>query len=267
MLSVYDQNECLYFQHFKAGKEGGFTFFYKLYYPRLYRFGQRYIEHTGVVEEVLHDAFLDTWELKHLIECPRHLYCFIRLRLKWGCFKYFKQRQKEKLVCYGDIDESFGDDSFQDKLYNDNRELLNLIYKALPLLPPTKENIMNLYFRYGMSYKEIARHYSVSNQRISRQLHDSIHFLKTLIKKKKKVDTVQIVSTKIKDLEQMEQSPTGELLKDEQLELFKLRYEKKYSFDRIAYELGIDITEVQQKYVAAHRLLNTTRHKKQYSYG
>ena len=264
MLSEPNHNEYLNFQHFKMGREEGFTFFYNLYYPALCKVGRHYIENNAVVEEVLHDAFLDTWQLKHLIECPRHLYCFIRLRLKWGCFSYRKKRQKERFVCSYDIDETFSDDSFEDKLYNDNKELLSLVYKALPLLTPTKENIVSLYFRYGLSCKEIANHYGVSNQRIAKQLNDSIYFLKSLIRKKKKVDRARIVSSKNINLERKE---TREILKDEQLRLFKLRYEKKYSFDRIAYELGMHVNEVQQKYIAAHRLLHNAKHKKQYAYG
>jgi predicted DNA-binding protein YlxM (UPF0122 family) len=134
----------------------------------------------------------------------------------------------------------------------------------VPLLPPTRKNIVNLYFRYGLSCKEIATQYKASNQFITRQLHDSIGFLKSLIKKKKKVSSVSIISKKPAQLEQMDK---GEVLKDDQLKLFKLRYEKKYSFDRIAYEMGMNVNEVQQKYVIAHRLLNSTKNRKNLSYG
>ncbi|GEM_PF-6416758 len=262
-MLTFKNDQYTYFSDFKVGSEHAFTFFYQTYYAALHRYGLRFIECPYIVEELVHDAFLLTWELKHLIESPRHLYCFIRLRLKWGCSRYWRELRKQKLVCYDDIDLTFSDNSLEDDLYNDDKELLQLIYKALPLLPPTRENIVNLYFRYGLSCKEIAAQYKSSNQFITRQLHDSIDFLKSLIKKKKKVDDVSIVSCKPAQLKQID----NEVLKDDQLKLFKLRYEKKYSFDRIAYEMGMHVQEVQQRYVIAHRLLNSTKNQKNHSYG
>jgi RNA polymerase sigma factor (sigma-70 family) len=263
-MLTFNDNQYAQFSDFKVGSEQAFSFFYRTYYNPLHRYGLKYIECPYIVEELLHDAFLLTWELKHLIECPRHLYCFIRLRLKWGCARYWKDRRRQRLICFEDIGTIFSDNSLEDRLFNDNKELLQLVYKALPLLPPTRKNIVTLYFGYGLSCKEIATKYKASNQFISRQLHDSIDFLKSLIKKKKKVSSISIISNKPAQLEQMDK---GEVLKDEQLKLFRLRYEKKYSFDRIAYEMGMNVHEVQQKYVIAHRLLNNTKNKKNYSYG
>jgi len=195
MLTEPDQNENIHFRDFKTGREEGFTFFYNLYYPLLARLAQHHIENNPVVEEVLHDAFLETWAQRHLIRSPKHLYSVTRLCLKWRCLHYKQQKLKEKLVYCGNIDESFTDASSENKLYNDDKYLLNLVYKALPLLTPAKANIVVLYFRDGLSCKEIARRYSVSSQRIAKQLNDSIHFLKSLVPKKKAV-AIRVVPAK-----------------------------------------------------------------------
>ncbi len=264
LISTFEEEAYFNFRYFKNGDETGFNYFYKNYSPPLQLFGEKLLKNSYIVEELLHDAFLHTWELRHIIDCPRHLYYFVRLRLKWGCYRAYKTEKLTGFIYKENMDEAFVDETSLQDQYNDDKELLNYIYKAIPLLPPSKSNIMKLYFRYGLSCKEISRQYNDSVQSISRQLQESIGFLKALIRKKKTVDVIQIIPAKNI---QMKQNYSGGQLEGIQLQLFKLRYEKKYSFERIAYELGMEVQEVQQKYVAAHRLLNTSQQKKQYMYG
>lgn len=252
------------FEFYKEGWEAGFNFFYNLYAPSLLRFGEKHFRNMCAVEEILNDAFLSTWELRDMIECPRHLYCFIRLRLKWGCIKYYQKRKRAGMVSIENMDNSFAADPAHFYNYRDNEELVKIIYKAIALLPPTRANIMKLYFNYGFSCKQIAGHYQSSCQHISAQLHASLEYLKTVVRKKKQVSGFRIISAKrLSDLA----TASDERLQAEQLQLFKMRYEEKCSFETIASRLGMDISEVQRKYIEAHRMLRTFKTQKRYWHG
>lgn len=259
-----EEDTFYHFEHFKNGIEEGFNFFYGRYFKSLSRFGQKLLTNTLVVEEILNDAFLASWELKHLIECPRHLYCFTRLRVKWGCYEYCRKEKKEGLVAVEDIDAWLADDTGAHYLLEDNKELADIIYRVIPLLPPTKATIIKLYFRYGLSCKQIARHYESSSRQVSQQLHSGIACLKSLIKKKKHPGNFRIVSAHtLSGLS----TASAEKLRADQLLLFKMRYEEKFSFEMIAQKLGMELHEVQQKYVEAHRLLRSLKTPKKLSYG
>ncbi|GAB3426555.1 RNA polymerase sigma factor [Niabella aquatica] len=195
MFTEPDLNAHTHFRYFKMGKEEGFTFFYNSYCSPLSRFARRYIKNGAAIEEIVHDAFINTWNLRHLIRCPAHLYCVLQLHLKQGCLSYRQKQIKERLVYRNDIDEAFADKFSENKLYNNDKEQLHLLYKALSLLPPKKRNIVTLYFRRGLSCKAIALHYNVSSQRIAKQLNDSIYFLKSLTRKKRKADVGKVVLT------------------------------------------------------------------------
>ncbi|MGE9310136.1 sigma-70 family RNA polymerase sigma factor [Niabella sp. CJ426] len=242
-----NQSELLNFENFKLGKEDGFTFFYTNYFPSLAKAGLRYLDNYLVVEELLNDAFLYTWKLKHLIECPRHLYCFTRLRLKWACLRYRQQQKLERRCCYH-IQHQWENDAYLDLTQETNEELEALVYKAIPLLPPTRQNILKLYFNYGLSHKQIAARYCTSNQQIARQLQESILFLKSVINKKKQRSNT---TAKVIKMTNLSQSVTN--TEDLRKQVFELRYNNQYSFAQIATALGIDENTAREHYVTVHR--------------
>lgn len=247
MTTAANQLEKINFDNFKLGKEEGFTFFYTCYFQSLAKAGQRYVENYFVIEELLNDSFLYTWRLKHLIECPRHLYCFTRLRLKWACLRY-RQQQKLERRCYNNIQHEWESDERFDVTHEVSEELEALVYKAIPLLPPTRQNILKLYFNYGLSHRQIAQRYGTSNQQIARQLNQSILFLKSVIKKKKQRSGN--ITTIITLAHQAQPQANAEDIKKQ---VFELRYNNQCSFAQIATTLGIDECDARQHYVTMHR--------------
>lgn len=140
----------------------------------------------------------------------------------------------------------------EEQAYIMDEEKVQAIYKVIPYLPASQQTILTLYFEYGLSYKQIAKRFGASNQAISQELHKGLEHLKTVIHAKKKLDTPA------KPTES--RMPYEEILDGELLQLFRLRYEMKLSFDAIASKMNLPQAYVQQQYVTAHiRLQQLTK--------
>jgi DNA-directed RNA polymerase specialized sigma subunit len=130
-----------------------------------------------------------------------------------------------------------------------DEELLKSIYDVMPYLSLNKQTILQLYFKFGFSYKQIAKRYGSTVQTISNDLHEALAYLKKVIHSKKQVNQSVSKSTG-NGKYRAEEYFTGEML-----QLFKLRYEDKLSFDVIAAKMNLPQPYIQQQYVAAHAKL------------
>lgn len=134
-------------------------------------------------------------------------------------------------------------------------EMLQTIYQVLPYLPPNRQTILTLYFKYGFRYKQIAKRFSTSNQSVSLELQKGLEHLKKIIHSKKKLDNpVNAIRNPL---------PYEEILDGELLQLFRLRYEMKFSFEAIAARMNLSQAYVQQQYITAHARIQqmTRKHK------
>jgi DNA-directed RNA polymerase specialized sigma24 family protein len=108
---------------------------------------------------------------------------------------------------------------------------------------------MTLYFRYGYSYKRIARRFGTSNHAISVEVQKSLESLKKIVHAQKNLTVKTTAPTKNTRLVNIEN------MKAEMQHIFKLRYEQKHSFAAIAERMNVPQGYVQQQYVIAHRRL------------
>lgn len=234
------ENTWLHFSLFQQGAEPGFNFFYALYYKALLRYGQRYTGDYYALQELVNDAFLYTWSQRTLVTTPRHLYCFTRLRLKWACCRYLKQQR----LAQHHYTEAMNAWPAQGPAETDSpptEELLQLVYKALPLLPPTRQTVLRLYFHYGLSYRQIAGRYRLQHQAIYRQVQESIAFLQAVVRKKK---TTGAPVRFVPPVPATVNNPPALVLQLRQLQ---------HSFDHIAAALQLPVATVKQYYVQARR--------------
>jgi hypothetical protein len=112
------------------------------------------------------------------------------MNIKWACYDYYKQPGFRQVI-YVDHD-TYPDVSFVpgsedvELVYNDEA-LLKSIYDVVPYLPMNKQTILQLYFKYGFSYKQIAKRYGANIQTISSDVHEALAYLKKVIHAKKQL--------------------------------------------------------------------------------
>lgn len=249
-------HEDHYYTGFRNGDEKAFEYVYAQYYRPLYRHGYEIIDDEFTVNCIVNEAFLKGWKFRESMENMRHIYCFIRQDVSWKCFAYVKNpsnRFHRLLVRPEYLGNLSGteDDEEAHQLADKN---LKAIEEALPYLPGNRQTIMTLYFKYGYSYKRIARRFGTTNQAISLEVQRSLESLRKMVHAQKKLHTkapAKVPQSKRVGVENME---------TEMQMIFRLRYEQKHSFASIAEKMQVAQGYVQQQYIIAHRRLRALHH-------
>jgi RNA polymerase sigma factor (sigma-70 family) len=244
--------EQAYFLRYKNGEEGGFAQLYRMMFNSLLRFGMRILPNEFAVTTIVQDALLKAWDFRERMTCLQHTFRFLCMNVKWACYDYYRQPGFRQVIYLGHDsypDVSFLPGSEEAEPVCNEEALLKSIYDVMPYLPMNKQTILQLYFKYGFSYKQIAKRYGANIQTISNNLHEALTYLKKVIHTKKQI--TKPVSLPVANAKyQAEEYFTGEML-----QLFKLRYENKLPFDVIAAKMNLPQPYVQQQYAAAHAKL------------
>lgn len=254
---------CSYleFLRFSNGDESGLTYFYQQFQRPLLRHGQTITTDEFVIQSSIQEAFLKAWNLRHRLTSIGHTYRFIRLNVTWKCYEYYRKPGNQfykRIILTDFIEGAWLPSHWQEwdeqehAAWKINEERLQSIYKAMPYLPADRQTILTLYYRYGLSYKQIAKRFSTGNQTIYLELQKGIEFLKKVIHREQP-RKLSVTPT--------DSSPYPERLHGEMLQLFRLRYEQKLGFDAIASQMNLSVAYVQQQYLAAHRFLKTLQAK------
>lgn len=236
---------------FKQGDEAGLSRLYRKFYRLLLRHGFRIVHDEFVVNSSIQEAFLKAWNFRERLTNALHTYRFLRLNVTWKCYNYYRQPDRlHRRIVYTDNMDYFADSCYvPDPVGNEqssiaDEEMLQAIYKVMPYLPPDRQTILTLFFKYGFTYKQIAKRFCTSNQAVSIELQKGLEHLKKIIHPKKKLDANGKTSNN--------SLPYNEILDGELLQVFRLRYEMKLGFDVIAAKMNLPQAYVQQQYVAAH---------------
>ena len=244
--------EQAHFLRYKNGEEEGFTQLYRMMFNSLIRYGMRILPNEFAVTTIVQDALLKAWNFREKMTCLQHTFRFMCMNVKWACYDYYKQPGIRQVIYlehndYPDVSLLPGLEEAEP--VSNAETLLKSIYDVIPYLPLNKQTILQLYFKYGFSYKQIAKRYGTNIQTISNDVHEALAYLKKVIHAKKQITkpvSLPVVNKKYR----AEEYFTGEMLR-----LFKMRYESKLSFDVIAARMNLPQPYVQQQYAAAHAKL------------
>ena len=140
----------------------------------LKRFLERYFYSTHDIEDILQDAFLQTWiiEKKQKIQAPKSYLFKVARNIALKELKkksrqitaYIEEFNPEELVC----NETFIENEV------DLNERLILFEKALATLPPRCRNVFVLRKVFGFSQKEIARRMDISVSTVEKHIINGI---------------------------------------------------------------------------------------------
>lgn len=239
------------FLRFKQGDEVALSCLYRKFYRLLLRHGSRIVQDEFVVNSSIQEAFLKAWNFRERLTNALHTYRFLRLNVTWKCYNYYRQPDRlHRRIIYTDNIDCYADACYMpDLIGNDqppfaDEEMLKAIYNVMPYLPPDRQTILTLFFKYGFSLKQIAKRFCTSTQTVSIELQKGLEHLKKVIHAKKRLNVP--INTSKNDLSHKE------ILDGELLQVFRMRYEMKLGFDIIATKMNLPQAYVQQQYVAAH---------------
>ncbi|HEY4150095.1 MAG TPA: hypothetical protein VGM41_14245 [Chitinophagaceae bacterium] len=171
----------------------------------------------------------------------------LRLVMRWYCYDWYK-RPENKMTRYNDPEaldtvasESLLSQEERREADHQQEEMLQHIYKVLPCLTLSRQTILTLYFKYGLSHGQIARRYTQSNSAIHHELQKGLDQLKRMIHTQKRLATTTVAPTLPVQAERA--------LGPQELALYRMRREAKMGFAEIAERMGMPQGEVQRQYV------------------
>jgi RNA polymerase sigma factor (sigma-70 family) len=257
LFASNEQNQY-YFTRFKEGDQAALEYFYAHAYDALNRYGNSIIDDDFEVATIVQEVILKAWDYRERMNSMLHIYRFARLNVKWHCYEWFQQpaNRLRRMIFLDEFIENKADlwgDS-QDSLRRQaiEEEQLKAIYEVMPYLPPDKQTIFTLYFKYGFTYKQIASRFRTSCGMISSQLKESLEFLRMTIRRTK--------MTSRKRGKWHDESPElKDKLTRQQLMVYQLRVASKCSIEAISAQTGLSPALVLDEYMEAKKVAQTLK--------
>lgn len=238
------------YQLFIQGDEQVLSWLHGMLYKRLQRFGMRITDNAFVVDTAIQDAFMQCWTMRQQMENMRHIYFFLRQHIRWSCLKFYNRphaMHKYSPLFTAGNDEWLADPDTLDTTIAAKAsatEKVRLIEAVIPYLPPSKQTMMQLYFRCGFSYKHIAKRLAITHAAAYREVESSLLFLKKMIHTQEKFSK-EAFTAKPLELPELNKGEHRQLL------VHRWRSVHRLSFKEIAERLQLPEAEVKSLYVQA----------------
>ena len=137
------------------GDTAAFETFYKVYYPRLFRFILRMTQYPDGVEELIQETLLVVWEKTDHFNHESKISTWVFGIAYNKALKSISQNAcSSQDLDVEDWADHIDDPSANPALCNENRDWLNY---ALSILPPEQRAVIELTFYHDLPYQEIAR--------------------------------------------------------------------------------------------------------------
>ena len=148
-------DEYALLQRIGTGDTAAFEAFYKIYYPRLFRFVLRMTRQTEAVEELIQETLLVVWEKPHGFNFESKISTWVfGIAYKKTLKALAKTARRDNDVDIDEFVEIVGDPMANPAINWENEEWLNY---ALASLPPEQRAVIELTFYHGLSYQEVAK--------------------------------------------------------------------------------------------------------------
>lgn len=257
-----DEINNMKFESFKRGDERGLSYFHTNYYSYLLRYAFNRCNDSFISESVVQDGFLKVWDYRERIQTQRHLFCFVRLYIRWKIIAHYKSNKsryhfRTHLIESPEtlpIIDNEDDTTITQKAIDESN--LQLIRNVLKYLPIEKQSIVKQILDCKTS-KEIKLRYGVS--RFSDIIDDVSKHLRPLLNGQKLLSENR-VKEPISNIESLD---------EKQNRIYTLRKLKGYSFSEICGLLDIGMNEAITCYSDAITSLKKAKEngqRKNYNY-
>lgn len=137
-----------------------FEVFFKENFPKFYAFAGRFIAETFTKEDIVQEAFIDTWGRRHerfKDELSLHAYMYTIIKNK--CIDYLRHDKIKEQFANHYLQESPTDELLMDSIIDEESRFL--IHKAIRQLSPQCREVI-LHHLAGLKNKEIAEKMNIT---------------------------------------------------------------------------------------------------------
>jgi RNA polymerase sigma-70 factor (family 1) len=173
----------LFITKLTQGDAKAFECLFKLYYPRLTLFANRFLNDVAVSEEIVSDVFVVLWEHGHEITFNGTVSGYLFKSVQNRCLNYLKHQKIENLyVNYLERKQLLEEVVFAAESRYLEKEMVQQINIALESLPEKCRQIFMMSRFEHLKYKDIANKLSLSPKTVERQISIALDKLRQLLK-------------------------------------------------------------------------------------
>jgi len=148
-------DEYALLQRIVEGDALAFEVFYKLYYPRLFRFILRITRQPESIEELIQETLLLVWEKPERFNHESKISTWVFGIAYYKALKAMSRTAKRSNdLDVNELSETIGDPLAQ---LAENTEIQDWLNCALDILPTDQRAVIELTFYHGLPYQEIAK--------------------------------------------------------------------------------------------------------------
>ncbi|MEX1240512.1 MAG: sigma-70 family RNA polymerase sigma factor [Cyclobacteriaceae bacterium] len=180
------EEESQLWAKFKQGDENAFTCLYSKYIVQLYNYGERLHSDKALIEDSIHDFFVQLWKDKANISQTNSV--------KFYLYKGFKNRlvknlEKKRRFSHTRITKDYEFEIVCSPEFDDIAEQVSMeqkeaVLRAINKLAPRQKEALTLRFYEELSYEEIASLMMLPVKSVYMLIYRAIDFLKQNIKLK-----------------------------------------------------------------------------------
>ena len=161
--NISDGDDTVLWQSFKNGDSAAYATIYKKHADPLLKYGIHLCADLNLVEDAIHDLFVDLWEKRKQLKEVKSLGIYLKVSLRRSIFRKLKKNKiisSEELVHQNAFKFSLQSEDLKREMES-YEAIENQLIKALNELSPRQREIIYLRFYQNMSYEEIAKHLSL----------------------------------------------------------------------------------------------------------
>ncbi len=166
-------NDSSLWENLKQGDLKSFELVFKVHYPQLCLFANKYTNDFDLAREVVQDMFVYFWEHKDKFQKVKSIRSYFHAAIKFNSIRRAKD-QNLKIVL-DNIPENLLINDFKDEI--ELSELKEAIYNCIESLPKQSRTIFKLSRFDSLSYKKISEKLNISPKTVEAHISKALKAL------------------------------------------------------------------------------------------
>ncbi|MDX8339343.1 RNA polymerase sigma-70 factor [Draconibacterium sp. IB214405] len=150
--------------------EKAFKTFFDIFASKLYQFSFSFLKKKLLVEEVISDVFFKVWLNRQNLSKIENIKAYLYKATYNTTLNYLAEEKRIKAIALEDLDVKLGVDCINPETKLIDKELREILNKAIESLPPRCKLIYKMAKVEEMKYKEIASLLDISVKTIDNQI-------------------------------------------------------------------------------------------------
>lgn len=166
----------------RNGEMNHFESIYHLYHGWVYNFVYTLTKDSLTAQDITQDVFLQVWNGRQRIDCDNNFEGYL-FRIARNTVYHYMRRELMRLNYLKNLAENGINESVSIESDIDKSLLEDYIMELTDYLPESRRRILILYWKSGLTYKEIAELLSISEKTVATQVQRSLRFFRSKLER------------------------------------------------------------------------------------